>query len=160
MTAASYWRGSMFVDLHDLCICYFFLSSMIKPLCSALPVCPIQGLHRPHREPHLEHGPPRQGRPGRGPRPVPFLHEDARDQAVAGAASLHAASTAAADPDLMEQVGSRVGRKQRQSFSKSTERVVCKIYHLKAPCVIVRDCHCLLPCSFGWVEQGPRGRAG
>lgn len=136
ITADNYLaRVSMFAELYDFYICilfFVFLSSIIKLICSPFPVCPIQGLHRPYREPHLEHGPPRQGRPGRDPRPVPFVHENPRDQAAAGAPSLHAASAATPDPDLKEQVGSGAGRKQRESFSKSTEHVVYKIYHLKA----------------------------
>jgi len=72
---------------------------------SSLSVRPLQGLRRPDGEPHPEHGAARQRRLGRDPRPVPLLHEDPRDQAVASAASLHAASLHAAratpaDPDM------------------------------------------------------------
>lgn len=67
---------------------------------SSLSVCPIQGLHRPDREPHPEHGPARQRCPGWDPWPVPLLHEDPRDQAVASATSLHASWPTPPNPDM------------------------------------------------------------
>lgn len=67
---------------------------------SFLSVCPIQGLHRPDGEPHPEHGPARQRCPGWDPRPVPLLHEDPRDQAVASATSLHSSGPTPPNPDM------------------------------------------------------------
>ncbi|XP_051706888.2 copine-8 isoform X4 [Oryctolagus cuniculus] len=60
----------------------------------------VQGLHRPKRKPHPEHGETGERCPGRDPRAVPVLHAGPRNQAVPRASPLHPAHPRAADTDL------------------------------------------------------------